>query len=103
MFVLLTGRIPRPLFWTKQDHLYLYLDDPESLSKLVKDGRFDEVVDKKMLLVEARDIEQERLQIEAFLELALRCIGRQGDVPKMIEVAKELKRIERWKDLSCGS
>ncbi|CAH2058441.1 unnamed protein product [Thlaspi arvense] len=70
-------------------------EDPERLSKFVKDGRLDKVVDKKMLVVEGRDIDQEKLQVEAFLELSMRCIGRKGDVPKMIEVAKELKRIRR--------
>lgn len=103
MFVLFTGRIPRPLFWTKPDNLSLSVEDPKHLYKLVKDGRFDKVVDKEMLVVEGIDVEHERLQIEAFLELSLRCIGRQGEVPKMIEVAKELKRIARSKDLSCGS
>lgn len=100
MFVLLTGRIPQPIFWTREDHL---VEDPECLSGLVKDGRFDKVVDKNMLVVEGRDIEQERLQIKAFLELSLRCIGRQGDVPSMTDVAKELKRIERSKSIPCGS
>ncbi|KAG2240954.1 hypothetical protein Bca52824_096945 [Brassica carinata] len=100
MFVLLTGRIPQPIFGTREDHL---VEDPERLSRLVKDGRFDKVVDKNMLVVEGRDIEQERLQIKAFLELSLRCIGRQGDVPSMTDVAKELKRIERSKSVPCGS
>ncbi|KAF3582220.1 hypothetical protein DY000_02028502 [Brassica cretica] len=82
----------------REDHL---VEDPECLSRLVKDGRFDKVVDKNMLVVEGRDIEQERLQIKAFLELSLRCIGRLGDVPNMTDVAKELKRIERLKSVPC--
>lgn len=98
MFVLLTGRIPQPMFWKREDHL---VEDPKRLSRLVKDGRFDKVVDKNMLVVEGRDIEQERLQVEAFLELSLRCIGRLGDVPNMTDVAKELKRIERLKSVPC--
>ncbi|XP_024004180.1 LOW QUALITY PROTEIN: non-functional pseudokinase ZED1-like, partial [Eutrema salsugineum] len=99
MFLLLTGKIPQPFVWTGQDYL---VEDPERLSKLVNDGKFDKVVDKYMLVVhEGRDIEQERLQVKAFLELSLRCIGRHGDVPKMIEVAKELKRIERSRNVSC--
>ncbi|CAN7103161.1 unnamed protein product [Brassica rapa subsp. narinosa] len=98
MFVLLTGRIPQPMFWKRGDHL---VEDPKRLSRLVMDGRFDKVVDKNMLVVEGRDIEQERLQVEAFLELSLRCIGRLGDVPNMTDVAKELERIERLKSVPC--
>lgn len=65
----------------------LYKDSP---TKLVEDGRFVEIIDPTVL---ESCKEQELLQMHAFLILSLRCIGYGGEVPKMIEVAKELKRM----------
>ncbi|KAL1213442.1 Serine/threonine-protein kinase ZRK1 [Cardamine amara subsp. amara] len=60
---------------------------------LHENGKLDEVIDPMM----ARDITTgQRLQVEAYVVLALRsCEERDEDRPKMIQVAKELKRIER--------
>ncbi|CAL9245997.1 unnamed protein product [Arabidopsis halleri] len=60
---------------------------------LYKNGKLDEVIDPMM----AKDITSgQRLQVEACVVLALRCCEeRDEDRPKMIQVAKELKRIER--------
>lgn len=62
----------------------------DSPSKLVEDGRFVEIIDPPVL---ESCKEPELLQMKAFLILSLRCIGCEGEVPKMIEVAKELKRM----------
>ncbi|KAG7588890.1 Protein kinase domain [Arabidopsis suecica] len=39
--------------------------------------------------------EQEIRQMKAFAMLSLRCVGLKGEVPTMVEVAKELKKIQR--------
>ncbi|GMN19987.1 hypothetical protein TIFTF001_042959 [Ficus carica] len=59
-----------------------------------------EIVDPKIL--EGDIGEEQQLQLEAFLELALKCTQRKReDRPLMIDVAKELVRIE--KSVSCPS
>ncbi|CAE6076585.1 unnamed protein product [Arabidopsis arenosa] len=60
---------------------------------LYENRKLDEVIDPMM----AKDITNgQRLQVEACVVLALRCCEeRDEDRPKMIQVAKELKRIER--------
>ncbi|KAL1209857.1 Serine/threonine-protein kinase ZRK1 [Cardamine amara subsp. amara] len=60
---------------------------------LYENGKLDEVIDPVM----AKDITTgQRLEVEACVVLALRCCEkRDEDRPKMIQVAKELKRIER--------
>ncbi|XP_010508590.2 PREDICTED: non-functional pseudokinase ZED1-like, partial [Camelina sativa] len=65
----------------------LYKDCP---IKLVEDDRFVEIIDPEVL---ENCKEQELLQMKAILILSLRCIGCVGEVPKMIEVGKELKRM----------
>ncbi|KAH0865269.1 hypothetical protein HID58_082480 [Brassica napus] len=72
--------------------------DENRVCKFVEEGRVVEILDPQMLESMGDDEtgEQERRQMEAVLMLSLRCTGHKGDVPKMMEVAKELKRIERW-------
>ncbi|CDY37832.1 BnaAnng04930D [Brassica napus] len=62
---------------------------PKWLSSYMGEGRMGEIVDPKMSLV--LEVE-ERCLMEAFLVLSERCIGLRGEVPKMVEVAKELRR-----------
>lgn len=62
------------------------------LSKPMGEGRVDEIVDPRMLEKMGEVDEEERFQMEAFLVLSERCIGLRGEVPKMVEVAKQLKR-----------
>ncbi|CAL9241525.1 unnamed protein product [Arabidopsis halleri] len=65
--------------------------------ELCEDGKLDEVIDPMV----AKDMTCcQRLQVEACVVLALRCCKkRDEDRPKMIQVAKELKRIQTsWKD-----
>ncbi|KAH0912320.1 hypothetical protein HID58_035641 [Brassica napus] len=71
--------------------------DENRVCKFVEEGRVVEILDPQMLESMGDDEtgEQERRQMEAVLMLSLRCTGHKGDVPKMMEVAKELKRIER--------
>ncbi|XP_010504706.1 PREDICTED: non-functional pseudokinase ZED1-like isoform X2 [Camelina sativa] len=59
---------------------------------LYENGKLDEVIDPLLM----KDITSgQRLQVEACVVLALRCCEkRDEDRPKMIQVAKELKRIE---------
>ncbi|EFH54425.1 hypothetical protein ARALYDRAFT_486214 [Arabidopsis lyrata subsp. lyrata] len=51
----------------------------------------DEIVDSKILEKIGEVTEEERCRMEAFIVLLERCIGLRGEVPKMVEVAKELK------------
>lgn len=60
---------------------------PKWLSTYMGEGRMNEIVDPKMSVVLE---EEERCLMEAFLVLSERCIGLRGEVPKMVEVAKEL-------------
>ncbi|CAN6851356.1 unnamed protein product [Brassica oleracea] len=62
---------------------------PKRLSTYMGEGRMNEIVDPKMSVVLE---EEERCLMEAFLVLSERCIGLRGEVPKMVEVAKELRR-----------
>ncbi|KAL1194555.1 Serine/threonine-protein kinase ZRK1 [Cardamine amara subsp. amara] len=70
--------------------------DPQGILNYVRglyeNEKLDEVIDPMMI----KDITSgQRLQVEACVVLALRCCEeRDEDRPKMIQVAKELKRIE---------
>ncbi|CAF2048332.1 unnamed protein product [Brassica napus] len=79
------------------EHSVLNLRVSDRVCKFVEEGRVVEILDPQMLESMGDDEtgEQERRQMEAVLMLSLRCTGHKGDVPKMMEVAKELKRIER--------
>ncbi|CAH2063778.1 unnamed protein product [Thlaspi arvense] len=70
----------------------------DRVCKFVEEGRIFEILDPTMLESTSDDetAERERRRMEAALMLSLRCTGHRGEVPKMMEVAKELKRIERW-------
>ncbi|XP_010504703.1 PREDICTED: non-functional pseudokinase ZED1-like isoform X1 [Camelina sativa] len=70
---------------------------PDYVGEILERGPFTELIDPSMLNSTTHNIPDHlRLQMEAFLELALKCISfRPGEnVPRMIEVAKELKKIE---------
>ncbi|KAG5395696.1 hypothetical protein IGI04_017510 [Brassica rapa subsp. trilocularis] len=84
MLVLLSRRTPG-----LDDELH-----PDFLTRLVEDGRFVEILDPVML--EGDFGEGELCRMEAFFLLSLKCIGLRGEVPEMMEVSKELKRIERF-------
>ncbi|CAH8256920.1 unnamed protein product [Arabidopsis lyrata] len=64
------------------------------LSKLKEDRRMEEIADRKMIEKMGQISEQELCQMEAFRMLSLRCIGPSEEVPTMVEVAKELKKIQ---------
>lgn len=84
-------------FEDKQNVMNLRI--PDRVSKIVEEGRIFEILDPKMLESIGDDDETEEHEIrriEAVLMLSLRCTGHRGDVPKMMEVAKELKRIGKW-------
>ncbi|XP_010516394.1 PREDICTED: non-functional pseudokinase ZED1-like [Camelina sativa] len=87
LLVILTGK---PAVFTDSD------GDPQGVLGYVRglceDGKLDEVIDPMLM----KDITSgQRLQVEACVVLALRCCEkRDEDRPKMIQVAKELKRIE---------
>ncbi|EOA34182.1 hypothetical protein CARUB_v10021685mg [Capsella rubella] len=58
--------------------------------------RMEEIADQDMLDKMVADVsEEERCQMKAFLMLSLRCVGHEGEIPTMVEVAKELKKIQK--------
>ena len=84
LLLLLTGR--RAL----QEEIYL----KDYVKDLVEQDRVNEAVGPMIRGNGGEAIDQQ--QLEASIELALRCINNSGeDRPLMIEVAKELQRIER--------
>lgn len=93
MLVLLSGRAavfngPGEAPMSLNDHV----------SEVMERGGFEEVVDKEVWSVSDGDDELvvRKLQVEAFLRLALRCVRfkKEDPVSGIIEVAKELKLIE---------
>ncbi|KAG7588875.1 Protein kinase domain [Arabidopsis suecica] len=64
------------------------------LSKLKEDRRIEEIADPEMIEKMGHISEQELCQMKAFRMLSLRCIGPSEEVPTMVEVAKELKKIQ---------
>lgn len=87
LLVLLTGR---SVYFTGSDGCPA--DILRFVQGLCMNGRISEVIDRMMM----KDITSaQRSQVEACVLLALRCCEeRNADRPKMIQVAKELKRIE---------
>jgi serine/threonine protein kinase len=84
LLVLLTGRI------TLQERIFLI----DYVKDLVEQDQVNEVVDPRIRGNRGEAIDQQL--VEASIELALRCTNGSGeDRPLMIEVAKELQRIER--------
>ncbi|CAA7047849.1 unnamed protein product [Microthlaspi erraticum] len=65
---------------------------PKWLPKSIGEGRIDEIIDEKVLEKMGEVGEEERCQMEAFVILSERCMGDRGEVPSMVQVAKELKR-----------
>ncbi|AAD26873.1 Contains PF/00069 Eukaryotic protein kinase domain [Arabidopsis thaliana] len=65
------------------------------LSKLKKDRPMEEIADRKMIKNMGQILEQELFQMKAFRMLSLRCMGPSEEVPTMVEVAKELKKIQK--------
>ncbi|CAA0321451.1 unnamed protein product [Arabidopsis thaliana] len=55
--------------------------------KIMEEPKMDEIADPEMGEIS----EEELCQMKAFLLLSLRCTGHVGEVPTMVEVAKELK------------
>lgn len=75
-----------------EDDSYKLLHD--YVEECLRQGMFTKLIDPSM----GDNVpDHSRVQMEAFVELALRCIGlRPGeDKPRMIDVAKELKHIEK--------
>ncbi|EFH64616.1 hypothetical protein ARALYDRAFT_893989 [Arabidopsis lyrata subsp. lyrata] len=69
--------------------------NPMDEDMVSEDGRIQEIADPKMIEKMGQISEQELCQMEAFRMLSLRCIGPSEEVPTMVEVAKELKKIQR--------
>uniref|UniRef100_A0A1J3DQ73 Inactive serine/threonine-protein kinase n=1 Tax=Noccaea caerulescens TaxID=107243 RepID=A0A1J3DQ73_NOCCA len=61
-----------------------------SKSKLFKEPRLDVIADPMMGGISKQEI----CRMEAFLMLSKRCIGLSGEVPAMMEVARELRMIQ---------
>lgn len=95
MLSLLTGKSwsnPHPY----EDDSYMRL--PDYVEECLRQGVFTKLIDPSMLnSVDENVPDHSRVQMEAFVELSLRCVGlRPGeDKPLMIDVAKELKHIEK--------
>ncbi|KAG7566068.1 Protein kinase-like domain superfamily [Arabidopsis suecica] len=93
MLVLLTGKSE----YNSEVAVYLPVL-PVYVGKFLERGLLTELIDPSMFDSASDDIpQQSRLQMEAFIELAFRCVRfRPGEnVPRMIDVAKELKKIEK--------
>ncbi|KAG7582670.1 Protein kinase domain [Arabidopsis suecica] len=75
---------------------------PKWLSKSMGEGRMDEIIDPNMLKKMDEVSEEERCLMEVFLNLSERCIGLRGEVPNMVQVAKELKRSRKTASSSSG-
>ncbi|KAL0725484.1 hypothetical protein Bca4012_040083 [Brassica carinata] len=93
MLILLTGKSE----YTSEVAVYLPVL-PVYVDKLLDKGLLTELVDPSLLETVSGDIpEHVRLQMEAFIELAFRCVRfRPGETDlHMIDVAKELKKIEK--------
>ncbi|GMN68262.1 hypothetical protein TIFTF001_037317 [Ficus carica] len=95
LLVFLTGQSALDYNRREQDqHICNYITE-----LIEKDGR-NEIVDPKIL--EGDIGEEQQLQLQAFLDLALKCIQvKSEDRPLMIDVARELVRIE--KSIHCSS
>ncbi|KAG7585843.1 Protein kinase-like domain superfamily [Arabidopsis thaliana x Arabidopsis arenosa] len=65
------------------------------LFKFVEERRIDEIADSVILDKMDENSEEKLCQMKAFLMLSRRCMGQKGEVPTMVEVAKELKKIQR--------
>ncbi|KAJ0255460.1 Non-functional pseudokinase ZED1 [Hirschfeldia incana] len=95
MLVLLSGRAA--VFNGPGEATPLSLND--HVAEVMERGGFEEVVDREVWSVSDGDDELvvRKLQVEAFLRLALRCVRytKEDPVSGMIEVAKELKLIEK--------
>jgi len=55
----------------------------------------EEIADPKMIEKMGQISEEELCQMKAFRMLSLRCMGPSEEVPTMVEVVKELKKIQR--------
>lgn len=66
---------------------------PRRLSEFMEEGRMNEIVYPNMLEKMDEVLEEDRSRIEDFLVLSERCIGLRGEVPEMVEVAKDLRRL----------
>ncbi|XP_010432245.1 PREDICTED: inactive serine/threonine-protein kinase At1g67470-like [Camelina sativa] len=64
--------------------------------KFMEKRRIEEIADPEMTENMVGEIsELELCQMKAFLMLSLRCVGHKGEIPTMVEVAKELKKIQQ--------
>lgn len=87
LLILLTGESAFDYNRTgDQRNIHTYVED------LVKEGRFDEIIDPKILEEEGGASEEMEIQLQAFLKLALSCVKRKRD-RSMIDVAKVLARV----------
>jgi serine/threonine protein kinase len=93
MLIILTGKSE----YNSEVAVYLPVL-PVYVGKFLERGLLTELIDPSILDSTSDDIpKHSRLQMEAFIELAFRCVRfRPGEnVPRMIDVAKELKKIEK--------
>ncbi|KAA8545723.1 hypothetical protein F0562_020826 [Nyssa sinensis] len=91
LLVLLTGKQPFSSY-LEEDEVYLQ----SYVKKYIDKDQFTNILDPKILEGRRGGIEQEQ-QLQAFVTLALKCVELKGeDRPEMIDVAKELSRIERF-------
>lgn len=95
MLSLLTGK-SWFIYYPYEDYSYKRL--PDYVEECLGQGMFTKLIDPSMLnSVDDNVPDHSRVQMEAFVEPALRCIGLKPgeDKPRMIDVAKELKHIEK--------
>lgn len=93
MLILLTGKSE----YTSEVAVYLPVL-PVYVGKLLDKGLLTKLIDPSLLESVSGDVPEDvRMQMEAFIELAFRCVRfRPGEKElHMIDVAKELKKIEK--------
>ncbi|PON67563.1 Tyrosine-protein kinase [Parasponia andersonii] len=96
LLILLTGR--RVINYDRHENICQFVVN------LVENERFKEIVDPKILEEGGGMNEEKELQLQDFLKLALCCINREiEERPLMIDVAKELVKIERVHRLIHGA
>ncbi|KAF8095782.1 hypothetical protein N665_0322s0003 [Sinapis alba] len=89
---LLTGEERHREIHGRKDRKTLARKFSRWLSKSIGERLIDDIVDPKILEEMGEVAKNERFRMEAFLVLSEKCIGLRGEVPKMVQVAKELKR-----------
>ncbi|EOA34189.1 hypothetical protein CARUB_v10021699mg [Capsella rubella] len=78
-------------------------DDSATMFKFIEEQRMEEIADQEMIEKTGEISEEELSQMKAFKMLSLRCVGHKGEIPTMVEVTKELEKIQRSLNIADSS